>query len=80
MHTYTFVLDQPRHQDLDGPRYVVAEGDTVEDAEMRARDHLRKATGATHGFRRTLIFDGAPLTFPDLDGGAWTDARVRPAA
>ncbi|WP_416968223.1 hypothetical protein [Streptomyces sp. 4F14] len=80
MPTYTFVLDQPQRPDLDGPQYVVAEGDARDDAEMRAREYLRKATGATHGFRRTLVFDGAPLTPPDLDGGIWTDARVRPAA
>ncbi|HEY8985535.1 MAG TPA: hypothetical protein VIU15_38940 [Streptomyces sp.] len=80
MHTYTFVLDQPHREDLDGPRYVVADGDTVEDAEIRARDHLRKTAGAVHGFRRTLIFDGTPLTPPGLDGGTWTDARPQPTS
>lgn len=80
MPTYTFVLDQPEHQDLDGPRYVVAAGDTRDDAEIRARDYLRETTGTPHGFRRTLVFDGTPLTSPDLDGGSWTDARVRPAS
>jgi len=29
MRTYTFVLDQPGHQDLDGPHYVVSQGGTL---------------------------------------------------
>ncbi|MFM9442558.1 hypothetical protein [Streptomyces acidiscabies] len=80
MPTYTFVLDQPAHQDLDGPQYVVAEGDTRDDAEIRARDHLYEVTGTPHGFRRTLVFDGAPLTPPDTDGGTWHDTRPWPAS
>ncbi|MFC8429285.1 hypothetical protein [Streptomyces sp. NPDC057253] len=75
MQTYTFVLDQPRHQDIARPAFVVAEGDTAELAEIRARDHLREIIKTVHGFRRTLIFKGVPLTSPDIDGGAWIDAR-----
>ncbi|MET8983257.1 hypothetical protein ABZX85_47600 [Streptomyces sp. NPDC004539] len=80
MQTYTFVLDQPEHQDLDGPHYVVAEGDTCDDAEIRARDHLHEVTRTPHGFRRTLVFVGAPLTPPDTEGGEWHDTRTRPAS
>ncbi|MEX3102057.1 MULTISPECIES: hypothetical protein [unclassified Streptomyces] len=80
MPTYTFVLDQPARQDLDGPRYVVAAGRTRDDAEMRARDYLRETTGTPHGFRRTLVFDSAPLTPPDTGGGTWYDARTRLAS
>ncbi|MFF4503024.1 hypothetical protein, partial [Streptomyces sp. NPDC001401] len=54
---------------------VAAEGVGYQEAEMQARDYLREATEITSGFRRTLIFRGAPLTLPDTDGGAWIDAR-----
>ncbi|HEY8985533.1 MAG TPA: hypothetical protein VIU15_38930 [Streptomyces sp.] len=80
MRTYAFVLDQPGHQDLDGPHYVVSQGDTLQDAEVQARDHLQKTTGTLHGFRRVLVCGGAPLTRPDADSGTWHDARPRPSS
>jgi hypothetical protein len=61
MQTYTFVFDQPENEDQDQP-HVVAEGDGYQEAEIRARDYLRESTEITSGFRRTLIFRGAPLT------------------
>lgn len=73
MQTYTFVFDQPENEDQS--HVVAAEGDGYQEAEMQARDYLRETIEITSGFRRTLIFRGAPLTPPDTDGGAWTDAR-----
>lgn len=75
MQTYTFVFDQPENEDQEQPFVVAAEGDAYQEAEMQARDYLRETTEITGGFRRTLIFRGAPLTLPDTDGGAWIDAR-----